>query len=62
MSRVMMLVGEQGVTLAETRVKGEGLEADQIAEAQLRDEALMSGFTDEEVGKARCVVVGNFKA
>ncbi len=61
MSRVMMLVGEQGATLAETRVEGEGPEADQIAEAQLRDEALMSGFTDDEVGKARRVVVGDFR-
>ena len=61
MSRVMMLVGEQGATLAETRVGGEGPDADRMAEAQLREEALMSGFTDEEVGKARRVVVGDFK-
>ncbi len=61
MSRVMMLVGEQGATLAETRVDGEGPDADQMAEAQLREEALMSGFTDEEVGNARRVIVGDFK-
>ena len=62
MSRVMMLVSGQGATLAETRVEGEGLDADQTAEAQLRDEALMSGFTDEEVGAAHRVIVGDFRA
>ncbi len=61
MSRVMMLVGKQGATLAETRLGGEGPAADQIAEAQLRDEALTSGFTDDEVAKARRVVVDDFK-
>lgn len=60
MSRVMMLVGEQGAALAETRVEGEGPEADQIAEASLRDEALTSGFTEEEVHKARRVIVSDF--
>ena len=61
MSRVMMLVGEQGAALAETRVGDEGPEADRIAETQVRDEALTSGFTDEEVSKARPLIVADFK-
>ena len=59
MSRVLMLVSAEGATLAETRVDGEGPEADSIAEAQLREEALVSGFTEDEVRAARVVMAGD---
>ena len=59
MSRVMMLVSKEGAALAETRVEGDDPEADAMAEAQLREEALMSGFTEEEVKSGRLVKVGD---
>ena len=58
MARVMMLVSEQGATLAETRV--DAATADGASEAALRDEALTSGFSEEEVRGARFVVVDDF--
>ncbi len=58
MSRVMMLVGEEGATLAETRV-GEGAEAHALAEGQLREEALVFGFSVEEVRAATLVMAGD---
>ena len=60
MSRVMMLVSREGAMLAETRVDGEGAEVDQTAEAQLRDEALTCGFTEEEVRSAHLATAGDF--
>jgi hypothetical protein len=59
MSRVMMLVSADGATLAETRVDGEGAEADALAQAQLREEALVSGFDDDEVRTARIAFAGD---
>ena len=59
MARVLMLVSAQGALLAETRVNEEGPEADAIAEAQLRDEALVCGFTEDEVGSARLSTAGD---
>lgn len=59
MARVLMLVSAQGATLAETRVDGEGPEADAVAQAQLREEALVSGFTEEEVRSARFSLAGD---
>ena len=60
MSRIMMLVSAEGATLAETRVPESGTQAAQAAESQLREEALISGFTDEEVKTARLVTVNDF--
>ncbi len=59
MSRVMMLVSAEGAALAETRVDAEGPEADAVAEAQLREEALMSGFSEAEVRSSRLVKAGD---
>ena len=59
MARVMMLVSEQGATMAETRVDGEGPEADEVAHAQLREEALVSGFTEDEVRSAHLTTAGD---
>ena len=59
MSRVMMLVSAEGATLAETRA-GDGPEAERLAEGALRDEAITSGFSKDEVGGARLVIVGDF--
>jgi hypothetical protein len=59
MSRVLMLVSAEGAVLAETRIDGEGPEADAAAQAQLREEALVSGFTEEEVRAARFTLAGD---
>lgn len=59
MSRVMLLVSSQGATLAETRVSGEGPEADALAEEQLRDEARTLGFVGDEVRSARIAFAGD---
>jgi hypothetical protein len=59
MSRVMMLVGAEGATLAETRVDGGSPEAERAAEAQLREEARVSGFTEDEVLGARIAFAGD---
>ena len=59
MSRVMLLVSAQGATLAETRVDGEGPEADQVAEVQLREEARTLGFSEGDVGSAHIVHAGD---
>ena len=61
MTRVMMLVSAQGVALAETRVE-EGEAARATADGLLRDEALTSGFTEEEIRDARPVLVGDAPA
>ncbi|MHB8286574.1 MAG: hypothetical protein ACYDD1_18125 [Caulobacteraceae bacterium] len=58
MSRIMMLVSAEGVMLAETRVDSEGPEADAIHEAQLREEALLSGFSETEVRSAHLTRAG----
>ena len=51
MSRAMMLVSAEGATMAETRVDDEGTEANAAAAvAQLREEAQVSGFSEEESG------------
>lgn len=59
MSRVVMLVSADGAVLAETRVDGEGPEADAMAQEQLREEALVSGFSEGEVRKARFRMAGD---
>jgi hypothetical protein len=53
MPRVMLLVNAEGATMAETRVEHEGPEADVMAEAQLREEARVSGFSEDELSSAR---------
>ena len=58
MARVMMLVSEEGATLAETRAGGPS--GDGANEAALRDEALTYGFSEDEVRSAKFVVVGAF--
>ena len=60
MSHVLMLVSAEGAALAETRVDDEGAEADALARVKLREEALVSGFTDEEVRSAHLVRAGEF--
>jgi hypothetical protein len=59
MSRVLLLVSEEGATLAETRIDGEGSAVDATTEARLREEALVSGFTEEEVRAARFTLAGD---
>ncbi len=59
MSRVMLLVSAQGATMAETRVVGEGPEVDRVAEQQLRAEARVLGFSEEDVRSARVGVAGD---
>jgi hypothetical protein len=59
MSRVMMLVSAEGAMLAETRVDDERPEAAALHERQLREEAVMSGFTAEEVQSARVAMAGD---
>ena len=59
MSHVMLLVSAEGATLGETRLDDEGPDARTFAEAQLREEALTSGFTDDEVRSAHLAVAGD---
>jgi hypothetical protein len=59
MSRVMMLVSAEGATLAETRIDGEDPELEGVAQAQLREEALVSGFTEDEVSSAHIAFAGD---
>ena len=59
MARVMMLVSAEGAMLGETRIDEEGPEADRLAEAQLREEALVSGFSEEELRSARVSLAGD---
>ena len=58
-SRVMMLVSLEGATMAETRVDDGGPEVDAAAEAQLREEAQVSGFSEAELSSARLAFAGD---
>ena len=61
-----MLLSAQGAPMAETRLDGVVVvgqpkaHSDEEYAALLRDEALMSGFTAEEVEAADIVIVGDF--
>ena len=66
MSRILMLVSAEGETLAQTSSQSRRLsqtraESDQEYKQKLRDEALVSGFSEAEVVGAEIVIVGSFE-
>ncbi len=60
MARVMMLVSDQGETLAETRFASASVDAAHDWERILRNEAAAAGFSEDAVLGANIVIGGDF--